>query len=192
MFGSHCAPRVLHHARLDHVQHVGVAVVVVADVLLIELRQRRLRPHPGAGDRPACASRATCTSRRPSTAVRIDRRPEHEDHVVEDRLRLGIVGAGSAGRRAAAASSAAPAISVACRPPSMCTNALPSRASCLRLVVGQPFGMREPPRDLAVVIDLRQVVFGRDQREVVRAALRASCPPRTIIIVSLAASTFWK
>ena len=34
------APRLLHHPRLDHVEHVGVAVVVVADVLLIELRQR--------------------------------------------------------------------------------------------------------------------------------------------------------
>jgi hypothetical protein len=33
-------PRVLHHARLDHVEHVGVAVVVVADVLLIEPGQR--------------------------------------------------------------------------------------------------------------------------------------------------------
>ena len=34
-------PGVLHHARLDHVEHVGVAIVVVADVLLIQLRHRR-------------------------------------------------------------------------------------------------------------------------------------------------------
>jgi len=32
-------PRVLEHARLDHVQHVGVTVVVVPDVLLIQPRQ---------------------------------------------------------------------------------------------------------------------------------------------------------
>ena len=30
------APEILHQARLDHVEHVAVAVVVVADVFLIE------------------------------------------------------------------------------------------------------------------------------------------------------------
>jgi hypothetical protein len=32
-------PGVFDHARLDHVEHVGVAVVVVPDVFLVEARQ---------------------------------------------------------------------------------------------------------------------------------------------------------
>ena len=66
------------HARLDHVQHVGVAVVVVADVLLIELRQSRQLVrradvlHVPLGHH--------------LLAVGIDRRPQHQDDVVENRL----------------------------------------------------------------------------------------------------------
>ena len=69
-------PRALDHARLDHVEHVAVAVVVVPDVLLVELHERRdlvrraqVRRVPVGDD---------------VLAVGVDRRPEHHDHVVED------------------------------------------------------------------------------------------------------------
>ena len=93
-------PRVLHDARLDRVEHVGVAVVVVADVLLIEPRQI----HALRFVRRADARHVVVGDHR--LAVGIDRRPQHQDHVVEHRLHLGLVGAGSPGRRAAAACAA--------------------------------------------------------------------------------------
>ena len=83
--GSHCRHVCSMHARLDHVQHVGVAVVVVADVLLIQPRQARQLVrradvlHVPLGDH--------------LLAVGIDRRPQHQDDVVEHRLDLGLVGA---------------------------------------------------------------------------------------------------
>ena len=79
-------PGVLHHARLDHVQHVGVAIVVVADVLLVKHRQR---PH-----RLRCAGVLHVPLGDHLLAVRIDRRPQHQDHVVENRGDLRTVRSG--------------------------------------------------------------------------------------------------
>ena len=74
------------HARLDHVQHVGVAVVVVADVLLVQLFQRshfvgspHIIPIPVHHD---------------VLAVRIERRPQQDDDILENGLDLGVVGVG--------------------------------------------------------------------------------------------------
>ena len=47
-----------------------------------------------------------------------------------------------------------------------------------RLGVGQSLRMRQPPRDLPVVIDLREILRRRHQREVHRAGPASSCRPR--------------
>ena len=93
-------PRVLHHARLDHVQHVGVAVVVVADVLLIETRHRRRRVRRAEPRHVPVGHHLM--------AVGIDRRPQHQDHVVENRRDLRLARPGAGCRRAAAACAAGP------------------------------------------------------------------------------------
>ena len=73
-------PGVLDHPRLDHVEHVGVAIVVVSDVVLIQPRQVSFRVP--AFFIPVGHHLMT---------VRIDRRPQHQDDVVEDGgdLRIG-------------------------------------------------------------------------------------------------------
>ena len=82
-------------------------------------------------------------------AVGIDRRPQHQDDVVEDRLHLRVVGvreqvvgelqrvlaAGDFGR-------VQPAVDV--------DEGLPFARQPVRLGVGQPFRVREPLGDLAV------------------------------------------
>ena len=156
-------PGVLEHARLDHVQHVGVAVVVVADVLLIQPRQARelVRRadvlHVPLGDH--------------LVAVGIDRRPQQDDDVVEHRFGIGVVRAVDQVveqlrdvrrtgdfRRVQSAVDVDEGFAFAREP------------ACLG--VGQPLRMREPARDLAVPIDLSQVVRRRHEREVHRAPLR--------------------
>jgi hypothetical protein len=78
-------PRARDHARLDHVQHVRVAVVVVADVLLIQLVQRRHLVR--RADILAVPVHDDVLS------IGIDRRPQEQHRVVEDRFRLRLVGA---------------------------------------------------------------------------------------------------
>ena len=156
-------PGVLEHARLDHVEHVGVAVVVVADVLLVELRQARQLVgradvlHVPLGHH--------------LLAVRVDGRPQHQDDVVEHRLRRRLVRPadevvgeerrvlrpGDFGRVQAAVD---------------VDERLAFARERLRLGVGQPLRMRETLPDLAVPIDLRQVLRRRHQREVHRPPLR--------------------
>ena len=65
-----------------------------------------------------------------------------------------------------------PATSVECRPPSMWTNALPSRARCRASASVNAFRMRQTPGDLPIAIDSREVRLGRHQREVERPPLR--------------------
>src|SRR3954465_2049231 len=69
-------PCVLENAGFDHVQHVGVAIVVVSYVLLVEkwklglLVRRSDILHVPVGDH--------------LLSVRVDGRPQHEDDVVEN------------------------------------------------------------------------------------------------------------
>ena len=51
-----------------------------------------------------------------------------------------------------------PTVSVACRPPSIQTTALPSRGERVRLLVGEAFGERQPAGDLLVVIEVLDVL----------------------------------
>jgi hypothetical protein len=124
-------PRVLEHARLDHVEHVGVAVVVVADVLLIQARQPRQLVrradvlHVPLGDH--------------LLAVRIDRRPQHEDDVVENRFDVGSLARLTRSCRSSGVC-CGPATSVECRPPSMWTKRAAVSARVVALVVAQPCG----------------------------------------------------
>ena len=93
-------PRVLHHARFDHVEHVAVAVVVVADILLVELRHRR--------DLERRADVAAIPLRHHLLAVRVDGRPQQQDDVLEDVRRTPDRRPWTAGRRPAAWCAAAP------------------------------------------------------------------------------------
>ena len=157
------APRVLDHARLDHVEHVGVAVVVVADVLLVELRRVRQlvrRPdvfHVPVGDH--------------LLAVGIDRRPQHDDDVFEKRLRRGLV------RCAQQVICEQRRVLWTCdfrrmQPAVDVDERLAVTCQLLRLCIGEPLRMRQTLPDLTVPIDSRQVVRRRDQREVHRPSLR--------------------
>ncbi len=155
--GLPLAPGPRDHARLHDVQHVRVAVVVVADVLLIQLVQRRHlvgRPHvlavPVDDD---------------VLSVGIDRRPEQEHVVVENLpdLRIGVglrqqvvrqldrvLGAGDlAGVQPAAD--------------------VHERLALARQQVGvgraQSFGVGELLRDVPVVVELRQILRRRDDGE---------------------------
>ena len=131
--------------RLDHVDHVAVAVVVVADVLLVELRQ------PGDLERRSEVLLIPIGDH--VLAVGVDREPEHQDHVVEDRrdLRIviagdqvvgeldGVLGVGHLG-------GVQPAVDV--------DERLPFLRELPRLIVGQALRMREPLGDLAVPLDV--------------------------------------
>ena len=74
------------HAGLDLVDHVPVAVVVVADVLLVEEGRR--------GDFVGRAHVGPVPLGDHRLPVGVDRRPQHEDHVVQDGTGLGVVVAG--------------------------------------------------------------------------------------------------
>ncbi len=71
-----------HFLRLEHVVHVAVAVVIVPDVLLIQIGQR------------ADLIRRTQVLSIPRDdfvlTVRIQRRPQHHDDVVQNRIDLRI------------------------------------------------------------------------------------------------------
>ena len=71
-----------HRARLNHVDHVAVTVVVVADVFLVQLgRTRRLVGSSQVVPVPVDNH---------VLAVRVDREPEDQDDVFENRSDLGI------------------------------------------------------------------------------------------------------
>ena len=164
-------PRVLDDARLDHVQHVRVAVVVVADVLLIQLRQARQLVrradvlHVPLGHH--------------LLAVGIDRRPEHQDDVVEDRLGLRlrrraeqivreqrrVLRAGDLGR-------VQPAVDVHER------LAVARQASAPRPRSDRR-GCASRCHDLAVAIDLRAGSPASRSARSTSSGPATSCPPRT-------------
>ena len=136
------APRALNDARLDHVEHVRIAVVVVADVLLVQLHRR---------DGLACgvASRARhqlTTMSCPSGLIDGQRK-----NTVLSRIAFM---SGSSARDSSSYATCGvccdPAISDACRPPLMSTMTLAVTREAMRLGIGQPVGMREAHVDLAV------------------------------------------
>ena len=73
-----------HHPRLDLIDHISVAVVVVPDVLLIQERRAR--------DLERCAQVLVIPIRHHGLAIGVDAEPQHQDDVVEDGgdLRIGI------------------------------------------------------------------------------------------------------
>jgi len=73
-------------ARLDHVDRVAVAVVVVADVLLVELRC--------AGGFVGSAEVLPVPIDNHVLPIGIDGKPQNQDDVVEDGGNLGVVVAG--------------------------------------------------------------------------------------------------
>ena len=158
------APGLLDDPRLDHVQHVGVAVVVVADVLLIELRQSgQLIRRPDVRHVPFAHH---------LLAVGIDRRPQHQNHVVEDRLGRRLVGLRPADEvvrelrrvlRAGDFGRMQTAVDV--------DNRLAFAGELTRRRVGQPRRMRQPLCNLPIALDLIEVLRVRDEREVHRAPL---------------------
>ncbi len=157
------APEVLEHPRLDHVDHVAVAVVVVADVFLVEPRQPRpLVRRVGVLHQPLAHH---------LHPIRVHRRPQHHDVVGQDLLDDRIarpaeqvvgqlrrhLGAGHLGGVAAAVDVDEGASLARERP---------------RLGVGQVLGVGQALSNLAQAVELREVGRGRDQREVHRPALR--------------------
>ena len=149
-------PRVFEHARLDHVEHVRVAVVVVADILLIEPRQPRQLVRR--------ADVLHVPLRDHLLAVGIDRRPEHEDRrcrespwcrascallseIVEELRR--VLRPRDFGRMQSAVD---------------VHEGLALVREFLRRRVGKPLRVRQPARDLAIAIDLAEVLGRRDQR----------------------------
>ncbi len=160
--GLPLAPGVLHDARFDHVEHVGVAVVVVADVLLVQARHARQLVRR--------ADVLHVPVRDHLLAVRVDCGPEHQHDVVEHRpdLRLGrpadqVVGQQRRVLAARHLRCVQAAVDVHERP------ALPRERARLRLA--HRTGVRQAQGDLAQPIEVRQVGGARNEREVHRPAL---------------------
>ena len=137
-----------HHARLDHVEHVAVAVVVVADVLLVQPRHRR--------DLERRADVAAIPLGDHLLPIRVDGRPQQQDDVLEHVRVLRVVGlrqqvVGQLHRvlRAGDLARVQPAVDV--------DDGLALARQLAGIGLAQPGGMGQPPRDLAVAIDLRQV-----------------------------------
>ena len=78
-------PGVLERPRLDHVEHVGVPVVVVANIFLIQLRHRR-------DGRVGRRRVLHLPLRHHLMTVGVDGRPEHQNDVVEDRAHRRLLG----------------------------------------------------------------------------------------------------
>ena len=177
-------PRVLHHPRLDHVEHVGVAIVVVADVLLVQL---------AAAAPPRTASRRCFVIPVGDhlMPVRIDRRPQHQHDVVEDARDLRIVGlrqqiVGELHRvlRAGDFGRVQPAVDV--------HEGLAFPRQRVRLGFTQPRRAAPAAARSRDSDRLREVGRRRDRAPVSRCAPASTCRPRIIVMRSLAASSFWK
>jgi hypothetical protein len=135
------------HARLEHVEHVSVAIVVVPDVFLVQPRQRAhlvRRPHvlpiPVGDD---------------VLPVRIDREVQLDDEVAPDRLILGLLARDQVipeldrvlvirdlGRVQAAVD---------------VDDGLLFARQRVRLLVGDAARDRQPPRDVLIMIELREI-----------------------------------
>ena len=149
------------HPRLDLVDHVAVAVVVVADVLLVEEGRR--------GDFVRRAQVGAVPLGDHRLTVGVDRRPQHEDHVVEDGGDFGVVVAryevvgeldGVLVRRDFAG--VQPAVDV-----DEGTAFVGERTG---VGVGEAAGVGEAERDFAVPVQVAQVLGARDEGNVDGAA----------------------
>ena len=152
--GLPVAPGALNDARFNDVQHVRIAVVVVPDVLLIQL-------HRTDGlVLLACLAPVDDDV----LPVGIDRRPEEEHDVVEDRLVARLVGVEK---------DLVGELRRVLRPGDLrCVQAaadvddhlgVASKPVCLG--VGEPFGMREAHVGATDLIDTREVLGRRDESD---------------------------
>ena len=142
-------------ARLDHVEHVAVAVVVVADILLVEVR------HPAGLVRRADMLAVPVDDH--VLPVGIERRPQHEDNVAKDRVDLGIVFGrqqlvGERHRQLVVGDFAGVHAAVDV------DDDLAVVRQLLGLFVGQPARIGQPLRDVDVLLEVADVVGGRDHR----------------------------
>ena len=158
------APRLLDDTRLDHVEHVGIAIVVVPDILLIELRQ--------AGELVRRADIRHVPLAHHLLAIGVDRRPEHEDDVVENCLGSDLVHlrpidevVGEQWRVLGPCDFCRVQAAVDVHERLALTRELTRRR------VGEPGGMRQALRNLAIALDLLEILRARNEREVHRPAL---------------------
>ncbi len=149
----------VHRLRLVH--HVEVAVVVVAHVLLVQPRQvagaalLRIRvAHVPVGDQ--------------LHPVRVHVRGQ-DDHIPEDphRLLVGLAGELVDGLDQLLRAEHLGGVQAAVDP----DHRLAFLRQRPRLVVGQALGLRQPPRDLAVTVELLEVLGRGDDRHQLVAAL---------------------
>jgi hypothetical protein len=145
-------PGVFQGARFHHVQHVGVAVVVVAGVFLIQLRQ--------AGELVRRADVLHVPLRDHLLAVGIDTRPEHQHHVVEYRFDVGSPVIGGYERSGTYCG-------LRLRPThfASCVGRLAFAGGTFRFGFSQTLGMCQTPWISRCPIDLAKIVGRRDQRE---------------------------
>uniref|UniRef100_A0A0N5A4K1 LigA n=1 Tax=Parastrongyloides trichosuri TaxID=131310 RepID=A0A0N5A4K1_PARTI len=148
--------------RLGHGRQVVVAVVIVADVLLIQHRdavvlalQRILVAHvPGRNQLPP---------------VRVQRR-EQDDYVVQDALGLGVLGrqpfieGGDQGLRRHRLGGVQAAVDP--------HYGLAFGGQGAGLVLADALGLGQAPRDLLIAVDVGQVLRRGDDREVLRPSFR--------------------
>ena len=79
-------PRPFDDPRFDHVEHVSITIIVVADVLLVQ-------PWHGRGLVGGAHVRPVPLHDQ-GLSVRVDRWPQHQDDVVQDRAYLRVVVSG--------------------------------------------------------------------------------------------------
>ena len=145
------------HPRLDLVDHVAVAIVVVADVRVVEEGRRGdLEGRAHVGPVPLGDHRLS---------VGVDRWPQHEDHVVEDGPDLGVVVPGDEivrqldrVLRVRDFGGVQPAVDV--------DQGAALVGQSPGLGVGQPLRVRKPHRDLTMPVQVAQILGAGDERDV--------------------------
>ena len=153
-----------HRLRLDLREHRPVAVVVVADVVVIDVGRRSWSRTACRGS--SCTSRATMS--RPSGFI-----DGISTRMALSRTRFASSDSDDTSHHASSGVCCAPATSVACRPPSIQTMTLPSFASARASGSLTPRASGQPPRDLLVARAVLQVGFARDDRDDHLPTLRA-------------------
>ena len=142
-----------HLLRLQHVIHVAVAVVIVADVFLVKIGQR--------ADLVGRADVLAVPRRHLVLPIRIQRRPQHQDHVVEDRVHLGVALRGNQFvrqrnrlLRARDFGGMQPAVQV--------HDGFAFPRQPVRLIVRESAGLRQPARNIFIPVQIRQVLRRRN------------------------------
>jgi len=159
-------PRPAYHPRLHHVQHVGVAVVVVPHVPLVE---------PGNRSRLVWRSQiGSIPLRHDRLAVRIQGGPEHEYDVVQDRPDLRVVSSREKVVRQLDRVLVSSHLGGVYRAVDV-DDGLPLPRQRPRFLVRHPGRMGEAVGDLPVAVDLSQVLRRGDQCHEERPVFRG--PP---------------